>query len=257
MEPQPLPEANIATAPSELESLVPQLTSNSSIQEVLTWEQAKSVLSNPDLLRWLYELQTTQPPVADALTSLRNRLTTTVFQVTQTAINVKSWLNNELDELAQNLAWTLLPAPVASSGLRDLQVVSRQSPAEEFEAIVTELRASGEDIPEEARGACQDFNLADRELRLFAITWAVEETPGVAEWSLLLMLGAKPNHYLPQGLKLEVKEGDTVLDEKVVPEDTADSYIYTQVIGELDEQFTTSVILGDGETVTFPNFAFN
>ena len=48
-----------------------------------------------------------------------------------------------------------------------------------------------------------------------------------------------------------------LLDEKVVPEDTDDSYIYTRVIGELNEQFTVKIILINGETITFPNFAFD
>ena len=85
----------------------------------------------------------------------------------------------------------------------------------------------------------------------------MKELPEMPEWNLLLVLGAKPNNYLPQGLKLKLEEGDTILDEKVVSEDTADSYVYTQVIGELNEQFSASVILNNGEIFAFPNFAFN
>ncbi len=243
---------------SELESLLPQLQSTeTALHEILTWEQIIPILSNPNLLAWLYELQTTQPSTRDALTSLRDRASATISEVNQRVINVKSWLSDELDELAQNLAWMLLPAPAfAPSAFRDLQVINRESPVEEFEAIVTQLRNSGEDIPVDARGACQDFELITHGLRLFAITWAIEETEGVPEWNLMLILGAQPNNYLPQGLRLELREGDTVLDEKVVPEDTDDSYIYTRVIGELNEQFTVRIILTNGESITFPNFAF-
>ena len=243
---------------SQLESLLPQLqTSETALHEVLTWEQAAPILSNPNLLAWLYELQTSQPSARDALASLRDRASATISEVTQRVINVKSWLSDELDELAQNLAWTLLPAPAfAPSAFRDLEVINRESPAEEFEAIITQLRNSGEDIPVDARGACQDFNLATHALRLFAVTWAIEEIEGVPEWNLLLILGAQPDNYLPQGLKLELREGDTILDEKIVPEDTDNSYIYTRVIGELNEQFTVSILLANGETITFPHFAF-
>ncbi len=244
---------------SELESLLPQLQSTeTALHEILTWEQAKSLLSNSNLLAWLYELQTTQPSTRDALTSLSDCLSGTISEVTQRVINVKSWLSDELDELAQNLAWMLLPAPAfAPSAFRDLQVINRESPVEEFEAIVSQLRDSGEDIPIDARGACQDFELITHGLRLFAVTWAIEETEGVLEWNLLLILGAQPHNYLPQGLRLELKEGDTVLDEKVVPEDTDDSYIYTRVIGELNEQFTVRIVLTNGESITFPNFVFD
>ena len=243
----------------ELESLLPQLQSGETeLQEILTWEQAKSIFRNPNLLTWLYELQITQPSARDALTALSNRASATISEVTQRVINVKSWLSDELDELAQNLAWILLPAPAfAPSAFRDLQAINRESPVEEFEAIITQLRDSGEDIPIDARGACQDFELATYGLRLFAVTWTIEETEGIPEWNLMLILGAQPNNYLPQGLRLQLKEGDVLLDEKVVPEDTDDSYIYTRVIGELNEQFTVKIILINGETITFPKFAFD
>ena len=256
-----LPATTTATATniqSQLESLLPQLKSTEiPLHEVLTWEQAAPILSNPDLLAWLYELQTTQPSARDALASLRACFSVTISEVTQRVINVKSWLANELDEIAQNLAWTLLPAPAfAYDTFRDLQVINRESPTVEFEAIVTQLRDSEEDIPVDARGAWQDFNLATHNLRLFAVTWAIAETEDVPEWNLMLILGAQPDNYLPQELKLSLKEGETILDEKIVEEDTDDSYIYTRVIGELDEQFTVSIALANGETIIFPNFAF-
>ena len=249
---------------SSLESLLPQLQSTQSLQEVLTWEQAAEVFRNPNLLTWLYELKTTNTSPANAIENLRSSLNESVSNITQTVINVKAWLSDELDRVAQNLAWTLLPAPaLATTGLRDLEVVNRESPAEEFASIITQLRNSGEDIPVDARGACQDFNLATYALRLFAVTWEISETEDVPEWSLLLVLGANTNSYLPQGLKLQVCEGETILDEKVVAEDTNDSYIYTQVIGELDEQFTVKIILADGDReasrrhrIIFPNFVF-
>ena len=234
----------------QLETLLPQLRSPVPLHQVLTWSQAAPILSNPNLLKWLYHLQSDRPTVADSLTALRSALA-------QTAINVKAWLSNELDELARNLAWTLLPPPVfAVKGLRDLSVVNRTSPTEEFAAIVTQLRRSGEDIPPEARGACQDFTLGDRQLRLFAVIWRVVER-NIPEWSLLLVLGGQPNSYLPQGLQLELKESETLLDTKTVDRDTADSYLYTQVIGELNEQFTVRITLADGTAFIFPDFVFN
>lgn len=236
---------------AELEPLLPQLrTAALPLDQILTWSQAAAIFSNPNLLAWLYRLQSNRPTVADSLTALSNALT-------QTAINVKSWLSNELDELAQNLSWTLLPPPVfAANGLRDLSVVNRASPTEEFAAIVTQLRRSGEDIPPEARGACQDFTLGNHQLRLFALTWSVEERD-LAEWSLLLVLGAQQNSYLPQALKLELQEGETILATKTSDRNTLDSYLYTQVIGELNEQFTVKVVLRDGTTFIFPDFVFN
>ena len=253
----PTAATSVDDVPSQIESLIPQLQSGEPLHQVLTWSQAAPILSNSNLLTWLYELQTTQPSLRDSLAALRDRLSDTIAGVTQTAINVRSWLSDELDELAQSLSWTLFPAlELAPSGLRDLEAVNRESPDEEFAAIINQLKNSGEEIPDNARGAFRDFDLGDYGLRLFVATWE-EATEGEPEWSLLLVLGAQPNSYLPEGLKLELKANETVLDEKVVSEDTADSYIYTQVIGELAEQFTVSVKLANGEILTFPNFVFD
>lgn len=252
-----LPQATASDIQSLLESSLTQLQSGQPLHQIMTWSQGRMILRNPDLLSWLYELQTSQPSQTDALANLRDRLTNAVAEVAQRAINVKAWLSDELDELAPNLAWTLLPTPAfAPSGLRDLEVVNRESPATEFEAVVTQLRQTGEDIPEAAAGAYRDLAIANQELRLFVVTWTIEETPDTPEWSLMLVLGARPNSYLPRGLKLKIAEEDTLLDEKAVAEDTADSYIYTQVIGELDEEFSASIVL-NSDILTLPKFAFS
>ncbi|MEO1669306.1 MAG: hypothetical protein AAFR77_00755 [Cyanobacteria bacterium J06631_2] len=44
---------------------------------------------------------------------------------------------------------------------------------------------------------------------------------------------------------------------KTSDRNTLDSYLYTQVIGELNEQFTVKVVLRDGTTFIFPDFVFN
>ena len=265
-------EANVITLPTmptdrvvaldniarELEAKIPQLRSTeTALHQILTWEQAIPLLTNPNLLHWLYNLQTAKPSVADALATWRNQLSVALEGFTQTAINVKTWLSDELDRLSQSLAWTLLPAPAfAPTAFRDLQVINRESPTEEFAAIITQLRNSEEEIPVDARGAYHNFNLANYALRLFAVTWELEERENIPEWNLLIVLGAQLNSYLPQGLKLELKQGNTVLDEKIVESDTDDTYLYTRVIGELNERFTVSIVLANGERVTLPDFVF-
>lgn len=235
----------------ELESFLPQLQSGEPLHRVLTWSQASPLLSDRVLLDRLYELQTNQPSITDSLAASGDRLSTSISEISQTVINVKAWLSEELNELEQ-LSWTLFPpVKLAPSSLRGSETISRESPIEELAAIVKELRAIGEDIPEDALSGYQDFNLANHGLRLFVVIWDVAEIEDAPEWSLLLILGAQSNNYLPQGLKLQVKENDTVLDEKIVAED--DPYIYTPVDGELDDQITVSIILADGTPFTFFN----
>ncbi len=259
----PTPDTNLAqelVAKAELLQ-APETDLNS----VLTWEQGKKLLANPELLSWLYQLQSGNLSLQMAIANLQNRLaetvSTTVREVSQAVMNARTWLNRELDEMAQSLAWNLLPAPAfATSAFRDLQVTNRESPIAEFEAILAQLRANEEEIPVDAGGIYRDLNLGDYALRLFAISWPESgeesESENAPEWNLLVILGAQVGSYLPQNLKLEIQLETEVLDEQVAETDTADTYLYSRVIGEMNEQFTVSITLATGETISLPQFAF-
>ena len=173
---------------------------------------------------------------------------------TETVINVGAWLRNELDEISQSLAWNLLPASaLATSAFRDMTGIQEKTPSQELTFVVTELRDSGIEIPTIASGAYRDFTLGAVDFRLFAIAWQdtlLTETP---EWTLLVVLGAQPQHQLPQGLQLLLEDSEATLDEKVV-ETTEDSYLYTLVIGTVEEQFTIKVISPTGEILILPPF---
>ncbi|GAB4545662.1 MAG: hypothetical protein Tsb0014_39920 [Pleurocapsa sp.] len=254
--PNPTVETDWNSIQDRLAAKIPQLESSQPLHSILSWEEGAAIFNHSNLIDWLYEVRSGNGAIA-TWSEFSDRVSATIQGVSQRIINVRSWLSNELDELSQSLAWTLLPAPAfATVEFRDLKVIDRTNPSEEFTTIITQLRNSGEEITPQARGAYQDFTLGDRNLRLFMATWAIAETENIPEWSLLIVLGAQPNHYLPQGLKLSVSEGETVLDEKEVEQDTDDSYVYTRVIGELDEQFSVSISLTDGTAITFPSFAF-
>jgi hypothetical protein len=183
----PLPERvsqrsmQLARQRSELEALLPELQSSiRQLWQVLTWEQGTLVLTNPELLNWVYQLQ--QPAgQPESLTALKKHLADTLQMVTQPAVNAGRWLLGELDELAQELSWVLLPSLAPMRAMR--------SPVEEFQAIVTQLRQTEVEIPLEARGAYRDLRLAGMPLRLYAVTWPLL-SGSIPEWTLLLVLGA-------------------------------------------------------------------
>ena len=242
---------------TELEPLIPQLQKiETPLWQILSWETAVSLLTSPELLDWLYRLQTgTISPTQGA--NLIRQLAATGQKLTQRAIDVGLWLENKLDEFSQSLSWTLLPAPTfALASLRSPSLINRDSPAEELEAIIAQLRDSGMDIPVEARGAYRDFSVATNPLRLYALTWAIYEQEDLSEWTLLIVLGAQPNHQLPQGLRLQVKEQNILLNEQIVEQDPNDTYLYTRVIGRWEEQFSLTIILANGETFALPPFSF-
>jgi hypothetical protein len=234
---------------SELEALLPELESpERHLWEVLTWEQGTVVLTNPELLNWVYQLQRGEITSASSQISLQQHLSDILQLLTQPAVNVGRWLWNELDELAQEVSWVLLPSLAPAAALR--------SPVEEFEAIVTQLGQAGVEIPTQARGAYRDLQLAGMPLRLYAVTWPVL-SESIPEWTLLLVLGATPGTSLPPGLRLRVSDQTGVLVEQVLDTQASDSYFFTSVVGSWDEKFIVTVGLTPNIEQTLPPFSFN
>ncbi len=234
---------------SELEALLPQLQSpQRQLWQVLTWEQGAVVLTSPELLNWLYRSQTQEPDSPLTQTSVRQHLSDILQLLTQPAVNVGRWLWDELDDLARELSWVLLPnlAPTAL----------RRSPTEEFQALLTQLRQAGVEIPLQARGAYRDLDLAGMPFRLYGVTWSLLSEP-ISEWTLLLVIGAMPGTSLPPGLQLRVSDQAGVLVEQVLDEQQMDSYFFTSVIGSWDEKFIVTVSLTPEIAKTLPPFSFN
>ncbi|MEC4812721.1 MAG: DUF1822 family protein [Scytonema sp. PMC 1069.18] len=253
--------ALLADIQNQLVELLPQLQSpKRELFEVLTWEQAAAVLTSPELLNWVYTLQTQNAATENIEMSSANPESTSAFKslqdviklITQPALNAGRWLWDELDDLAQGLSWVLLPSFASASAMRPIR-----SPEEEFEVIITQLRQRGLEIPIQARGAYQDISLAGIPLRLYAVTWHLVAESEHPEWSLLLILGAPALSSLPSHIKLRVSDQTGILNELGLNAESEDSYIFTRVVGHWDEKFLVSVSLMDGVEVTLPPFAFN
>lgn len=242
---------------SELEALLPELeSSDSQLWQVLSWEQGAVVLTNPELLNWVYQLQRqsgeigaiAQEAAAGSMAPIRKHLADTLQLLTQPALNAGRWLLGELDELARELSWVLLPSVAPATSMR--------SPVEEFVAIVSQLRQTDVEVPPEARGAYRDLRLAGMPLRLYAVTWPLL-SDSIPEWTLLLVLGATPGSNLPVGLQLRVSDQTGILVEQQLDAQQRNSYFYTRVVGFWDEKFIVTVSLPSGIEQTLPPFSFN
>ncbi len=244
----------VETMQSDIISVIPQLQSGDySLWQLFNWSQGRLILTNPKLLKWLYRLQT-EPELltGQARTSLLEQLSQVLTNLSQQVVNVGLWLQSELDDVAQNIAWTLLPPPaLATVPLRSVRVTATESVSEEFAAIIAELRGTELEVPTEARGAYLDFNLANNPFRLYAITWL--NSP--EEWTLLLVLGLQTSRELPPGLKLQVSDRDGVLFEQLIETDSEDVYLYASTIGDLTEQFVAQISCHNQEEISF-NFLF-
>lgn len=234
---------------SELINLLPQLQSpERELWEILTWEQAIAVLTSPDLLNWIYNLQTQAFPEVKPQLSV-SYLPDLLKLMTQPVLNAGRWLWNELDEVAQDFSWVLLPSLTPTSAMR--------SPAEEFEMIVAQLRDRKEEIPLESRAAFKDIAIAGVPLRLYAVTWHLISESEKPEWALLVILGAPALNSLPHHVKLRISDQNNILVKRGLEAGSHDSYIFTRVVGNWDEKFLVSVSLMDGVEVTLPTFAFD
>ena len=237
---------NLSRMQNELTALLPQLqVPERELWQVLNWEQGTAVLTSPELLNWVYNLH--DLPVETRIASLQNHLLDLIKLLTQPAINVGRWLWDELDNLALEFSWVLLPIAPATA---------MRSPGEEFTAIKSQLQQQGLEIPLQARAAFKDLLLAGFQLRLYAVTWHLVSESDPHLWTLLLVLGAPSGNNLPYNLKLRVSDQTGILVEQGINQETGGSYLFTRVIGSWDEKFLVSVRLMDGIELTLPPFAF-
>ncbi|MDJ0734323.1 MAG: DUF1822 family protein [Nostocaceae cyanobacterium] len=197
--------------------------------ELLTISEGRTLLSNPDLINWLYKSATPSP--------------------LQPLINVGTWFNNQMDTVAQELGWMLMPLP-AFSQLRSLQIRSLQ---EAFEQIRGSLEERGVDIPTTARGAFQDLESEAGTLRLYAITWVLSSTSENPEWMLLIALGSHPEGEIPRSFQLEVCDETQQLFLQSL-QNTTQGILYAQVVGNWGEKFWVTVTIDDEFVFEIPPF---
>ncbi len=194
-------------------------------------------------------LQHSSPAVVDAA----NRGVTPEIALnllTQPVLNTARWLKGELDQVAQQLSWVLMPAiaPPLATGLR--------SSPEEFEAMLLELNRVGVPIPHGACAACRNIDVDGVAIRIYAIVWPLLIMGENPEWTLLLVLGPTSDHRLPVGLMLQVSDHNEVLAEQSLEGQRSPGFLYAQVFGTWMEQFVAMVRLPNGSSLTLPPFGF-
>ncbi|MDX2240701.1 MAG: DUF1822 family protein [Leptolyngbyaceae cyanobacterium bins.302] len=207
----------------------------------------------PDLDRLLLYLRCSQP-AAIPLTAISQQPTANLQQLTAPLINVRRWLQNELDELAQQLAWVLLPPLALEDAMRlTARVVNQPTPQESFESVIKQLVRDGMTLPADARVAYQDLDVGQVAARLYAIAGTLPPDP-TPEWTLLLILGPRSQTPLPRDTQLQISAADTPLTQQTLTQQ--DNYLYAKVIGSLEEQFWVTITVPNRDAVTLPPFVF-
>ena len=199
---------------------------NQNIWQLLTVQEGIDLLNNSELVNWVYE--TIKPSQIQPL------------------INVGNWLSNKIDEITNELGWVLIPS-LRLSALRSLK---------NFEQVRTGLEQQGVHVPARAKGAYRDLECnKNTSLRLYAITWLLNENSDNSEWVLLIVLGSQPQKTMPETLKLEVRDETELLFEQEV-KDTTQGILYAQVVGNWGERFWVNITVDEDTLIEIPPFGF-
>ena len=219
-------EPEIAPAPLHealLEPLLPNLHASDELWPVLSWPQGIALLQNPTLRQWLtqalhagdwVQLSDSQPlgalPEPERPPWLR-------------PINTALWMQQVLEDVARE--WVLL-SPTLALRSRPPAII----------ALLATLRQRDVVVPDHAGIAYRELGLDGTFLRLYTLVWPLEE-PDPPEWTLLLVLGPQPDTELQHSVQLIVRDVNQILINSVLTPESADLYLYTQVVGTWDEQF--------------------
>jgi hypothetical protein len=197
----------------------------------------------------LLTLRCSEPSYIPLPVSIGAQVTAAAESVTQTKIRVGQWLNRQLDDLAAELSWVLMPPmTLETGGLRSASATLSNS----FAQVLGTIASEGIMISNLSQTAYYDLVTADPAVRLYAVVGQLNPT----EWSLLLVLGNPDGIALPANLQLRVSDGRQILVEESVEVARSQAYLYTQLIGEMDEGFQVAVTLPSGTVHVFPEFVF-
>jgi hypothetical protein len=268
LEPQALSlSAPVPPAPSpgtkDQQWLAQRLSQAESVEtplwQLMSWQEGAGVLTDSALLDWLYLMQTGQ-------VSLAQPQTETVQSLMKPILKAKDWLQNELDDMAQSLGWILLPPFAELRGSEASSPATQESAAfspadtaiiQELDLIRKQLHRQGTPIPTDTRCVYHDLALGDMPLRLYAMTWLLQETEAQPpEWVLLLILKSQTDAGTHSTVTLSIKDPVNLLLENGLNPKTENNFIYAHVVGELHETFLVTLALDTGETQALPLFAF-
>lgn len=212
--------------------------------EVFNWEQGTLLFERPEVLQWLLDpTGAIATPFSVGFTNPKSK------PIPNLKLNVASWLRDELDELARQMSWVLLPA-------FSLEASALRSPTQELQGLIDQLERDGRSIPTVARSAYLDLNLAQTPLKLYAIAWPLRSPDNRPAWTLLLILGVPSGMGSMGSIKLAIADRTSLLLERSLEADAGETYLYAQVGGTMDEEFSVTLSAAEGMSLTLPPFVF-
>lgn len=172
----------------------------------------------------------------------------------QPRINVAAWLQNRVDAIADELAWTLLPLFDPNRGGL---VPGMRSSGTQLNDILQQIQQDSAPITNTAYTAFQDITQNREVLRLYAVIWTEQPLESPSEWHLIFILGTPSGENLPDRTRFQIRDDNEILLEEITESPCNEPYLYAYLIGELHESFTVELAIADNPSVTLPPFIFN
>ncbi|MFK8186203.1 MAG: DUF1822 family protein [Phormidesmis sp.] len=183
----------------------------------------------------------------DAAAVQANKSSTLFNQVSTRVINAKLWLEEQLDQVASDLSWALLPPLIPANGMRPIRT--------RIEDVMELLSSKGVYFPPESRGASGSVTVGQVVCQLYTWVWPVESF-GQSEWSLFVLLAPELSDQLPTGIQLQVSDQNSLLATERLAEASDEAYLYVQAQGTQQETFTVRILLPTGQDYVLPAFSF-
>lgn len=187
----------------------------------------------------------TPAAVTPAVTPAQLLLETTE-KLSQRAINVSLWLRDQLDQVAQEFDWILLPPQAAFRAVR--------SPVEEYDTLRNNLADQGIRIPPQARAAHRELLWGNLELHLYVVIWHNDFASLDLESNLMIILSTPTDVAMPVGTRLLVRDEQVLLVEAEMRQASAEAYLYAQVGGIQGEMFWVEIELPGAARLRLPPF---
>ena len=227
-----IPEANsdynIIDLQSELRQILPQVN-NQLLWKTLTWSQAKIIITNQELRNWLYQSLTNNNSQFNVYLGDLLKL------LSQQAINLRDWIQTQLNYLEPEITWQMLPANAMLTSLRD----NNDNPSIVLDNILNQIsNRLNINIPDNAGRAYQEFDL-EIPLRLYAVTWLISETEQT--WGLLLIVGGTPNNIPPYGVKLRVSDRNSIIQEQELTSNSGGAYLCTHLEAGAEDKLLVTI----------------
>ncbi len=169
-----------------------------------------------------------------------------VFSIlAQKAINLATWLDGQLDDLAASLAWQPPSPMLAASGFLAV---------ENFQTAIEELQGKGLVVPDSAKASTHEISVGGWDLEIYIGVWQLEADPDVdssnPELYVLAILREVNDSLLPQDTGLRIADRTGVIEDRVLS--SSMPHLAGSAIAETGDRLTLTIAVAEAEAQPIP-----